>query len=69
MLVQSSPSHSLTIRLRFERRPGALAKIATTIGEMNALVGSIPIVKIQGNLVIRDFDIYASDENHEQRII
>ena len=69
MLVQSSPSHSLTIRLRFERRPGALAKIATTIGEMNALVGSIPIVKIQGNLVIRDFDIYASDDNHEQRII
>ncbi|MGC8657854.1 MAG: NAD-dependent malic enzyme [Desulfomonilaceae bacterium] len=69
MLVQSTPSHSLTIRVRFERRPGALAKIATTIGEMDALVGSIPIVKIQKDHVIRDFDIYASDENHEQRII
>ncbi len=69
MLIQSSPSHSLTIRVRFERRPGALAKIATTIGEMDALVGSIPIVKIQKEHVIRDFDIYASDENHEQRIV
>ncbi|MGA8832469.1 MAG: NAD-dependent malic enzyme [Desulfomonilaceae bacterium] len=69
MLVQSSPSHSLTIRVRFERRPGALARIATTIGEMDALVGSIPIVKIQKDHVIRDFDIYASDENHEQRIV
>ncbi len=69
MLVQSTPSHSLTIRVRFDRRPGALAKIATTIGEMNALVGSIPIVKIQKDHVIRDFDIYASDENHEQRIV
>ena len=68
-MVHSSPSHSLTIRVRFDRRPGALAKIATTIGEMDALVGSIPIVKIQKDHVIRDFDIYASDENHEQRVI
>lgn len=69
MFVKSGPSHSLTIRIRFERRPGALARIATTIGQMDALVGSIPIVKIQKDHVIRDFDIYASDENHEQRII
>ncbi|MCX5871701.1 MAG: NAD-dependent malic enzyme [Deltaproteobacteria bacterium] len=69
MVFQSSPSHSLTIRLRFERRPGALARVAATIGENDALVGSIPIVKIQKEHVIRDFDIYASDENHEQRII
>ena len=69
MFVQSSPSHSLTIRVRFPRLPGAVAKIATTIGEMNALIGSIPIVKIEKNSVIRDFDIYASDENHERNIV
>jgi len=69
MLVQGNPSYSLTIRVRFDRRPGALARIATTIGEMDALVGSIPVVKIQKDQVIRDFDIYARDENHEQRII
>ncbi len=69
MIVQSSPSHSLTIRVRFERRPGALARVATTIGEMDALVGSIPIVKIEKDHVIRDFDIYACDESQEVRIV
>ena len=69
MIFQSSPSHSLTLRLRFERRPGALARVASTIGENDALVGSIPIVKIEKEFVTRDFDIYTSDDAHEQRVI
>ncbi len=69
MISQSGPSHSLTLRLRFERRPGALARIASTIGESDALIGSIPIVKIEQDFVTRDFDIYTSDDSHEQRVI
>ncbi len=69
MIFQSSPSHSLTLRLRFARRPGALARVASTIGENEALIGSIPIVKIERDLVTRDFDIYTSDDSHERRII
>ncbi len=68
-MFQSSPSHSLTLRLRFERRPGALARVASTIGENEALIGSIPIVRIEQEFVIRDFDIYTSDDSHEQKII
>ncbi len=55
MIFQSSPSHSLTLRLRFERRPGALARVASTIGENEALIGSIPIVRIEQEFVTRDF--------------
>ncbi len=69
MTLHSSPSHSLTVRLRFPRRPGALAMIASTIGQNEALIGAIPIVKIEKDKVTRDFDIYAGDENHEQRIM
>ncbi len=69
MITHSSPSHSMTVRLRFNRRPGALATIATTIGQNDALIGSIPIVKIERDKVTRDFEIYAGDEEHQKRII
>lgn len=69
MISHSSPSHSMTVRVRFHRRPGALAAIATTIGQHDALIGSIPIVKIEREKVTRDFEIYAGDEEHQQRII
>jgi malate dehydrogenase (oxaloacetate-decarboxylating) len=69
MSNHNSPSYSLTIRVRFERKPGALARVATTIGFHEALVGSIPIIKIEQNYVIREFDIYAKDEEHEKRIV
>ncbi|MBI5248480.1 MAG: NAD-dependent malic enzyme [Desulfomonile tiedjei] len=69
MSNHNSPSYSLTIRVRFERKPGALARVATTIGFHEALVGSIPIIRIEKDHVIREFDIYARDEEHEKRIV
>jgi malate dehydrogenase (oxaloacetate-decarboxylating) len=59
----------MTVRVRFNRQPGGLAAIATTIGQHDALIGSIPIVKIEKNKVTRDFEIYAGDEEHQKRII
>ena len=69
MHVELGANHSLTIRVRAERRPGMLARIATVIGETGGLVGSIPIVKVEKNHTVRDIDIYCSGENHEQRAI
>jgi len=69
MAKLTTPSYSLTIRLRFERKPGALARIATTIGNQEALIGAIPIIKIEKTHVIRELDIYARDEEHEDRIV
>jgi malate dehydrogenase (oxaloacetate-decarboxylating) len=69
MITHIGPSHSITVRVRFNRQPGGLAAIATTIGQHDALIGSIPIVKIEKNKVTRDFEIYAGDEEHQKRII
>uniref|UniRef100_A0A7C4ASX7 NAD-dependent malic enzyme n=1 Tax=Desulfomonile tiedjei TaxID=2358 RepID=A0A7C4ASX7_9BACT len=69
MITHVGPSHSITVRVRFNRQPGGLAAIATTIGQHDALIGSIPIVKIEKNKVTRDFEIYAGDEEHQRRII
>ena len=57
-MTSHTPSHSLTIRIRIDRKPGALARAASTIGESEGLIGAIPIVKIEKEHVIRDFDIY-----------
>ncbi|HMK36219.1 MAG TPA: NAD-dependent malic enzyme [Desulfomonilaceae bacterium] len=68
-MTNHTPSYSLTIRIRIDRKPGALARVAATIGESEALIGSIPIVKIEKERVIREVDIYARDEAHEGRIV
>jgi len=68
-MTSHTPSHSLTIRIRIDRKPGALARAASTIGESEGLIGAIPIVKIEKEHVIRDFDIYARDENHEKQVV
>jgi len=69
MTKVASPSYSLTIRVRFERKPGQVARIAAAIAEQEALIGTIPIIKIEKTHVIREFDIYARDEEHEDRVV
>ncbi len=69
MTYQTSPSYSLSIRVRIARQPGALARVATTIAEQEGLIGSTPVVKVEKDHAVRDFDIYARDEEHENRIV
>lgn len=69
MTYPAGPSFSVTVRVRIDRVPGALARVATTIGFHEGLVGSIPVVKVEKHHVIRELDIYARDDEHERRII
>jgi len=69
MTYPAGPSFSVTVRVRIERVPGALARVATTIGFHEGLVGSIPVVKVEKDHVVRELDIYARDDAHERRII
>ncbi len=65
----TSPSYSLTIRLSIERKPGMLGRITTTIGQRGGLMGAIAIVSLERGRIVRDLNVYARDENHEQRIV
>ncbi len=69
MTYPAGPSYSATVRIRIERVPGALARVASTIGFQDALVGHIPVVKVEKDHVIRELDIYARDEAHQERIL
>ncbi len=68
-MSNQGPSHSLTIQVRIARKPGALARVAAAVGDNEGLLGSLPVVKIHKDNVIRDIDIYARDEQHENVII
>jgi len=69
MTYPAGPSHSATIRIRIERKPGALARVATTVGFQEALVGSIPVIKVEKDFVVRELDIYARDETHQDQVV
>ncbi len=63
------PSYSLTIRLSIERKPGMLGRITTTIGQRGGLMGTITIVSLERGRIVRDLNVYARNEDHEQRIV
>jgi malate dehydrogenase (oxaloacetate-decarboxylating) len=63
------PSYSLTIRLSIERKPGMLGRITTAIGQCGGLMGTITIASLERGRVVRDLNVYARDEDHEQRIV
>ena len=65
----TKPSYSLTIRLSIERKPGMLGRITTTIGQRGGLMGTITIVSLERGRIVRDLNVYARDEDHEQRIV
>src|SRR5271157_3100910 len=66
---RTNASYSLTIRLSIERKPGMLGHITTAIGQRGGLMGTITIASLERGRVVRDLNVYARDEDHEQRIV
>ena len=64
-----SPGYSLTIRLRYPDRPGALGRITTTIGEANGLIGAIDVVDSQESYIVRDITIDATNVAHGEQVV
>lgn len=64
-----SPSYSFTVRLEYPNEPGMLGKIASLVGEEGGSIGAVDIVRMMGNVITRDFTIYASGDEHAQLIL
>jgi malate dehydrogenase (oxaloacetate-decarboxylating) len=58
-----------TVRVRVLHRAGALAKLATAIGEAGGLLGEISIVGYGENDTIRDLVIETADDAHTARML
>lgn len=64
----TSASNAVTLRLRLENRPGTLAKATSAIGEAGGNIGSIDIVGVERDHLVRDITINTAGEEHVRSI-
>lgn len=65
----TSPSFSITIRLRIDNRIGMLAKVVTAISAAGGDIGSVDIVGVDRKHITRDVTINSRNEEHEKEIL
>ena len=65
----TSPSYSLTLRLRIPDRPGMFARIAGAIGNIGGSLGAVDLVGAENGLKIRDVTLQARGIEHGKAIV
>lgn len=68
-MKRQSPSYSLTVRLRYPDKTGQLGRITSAIGEVEGMIGSVDLVEVRKDLIIRDITFNARDVEHGQDIV
>jgi len=69
--MPGSPSaqYSLTIRVEIADRPGMLGLVASAIGQAGGSIGSIDLVEVKEDVLLRDITVDASDSAHWDKIV
>ncbi|MEW5898590.1 MAG: NAD-dependent malic enzyme [Bacillota bacterium] len=62
-------SDSSILRLKIKNRPGMLAKVTAAIGYVKGDIGSINIVSVSKDYVVRDISVFIKNEAHLEKII
>ena len=68
-MVQPSASYSIVIRTRLPSRAGAVAQVATTIGNTGAILGAIDLVKVEKDMKVRGMTVSCIDAAHGERLV
>ena len=69
MINAPSASHSVTVRLEIENKPGMLGKVTSAIGKAGGDIGAIDLVEVGKTTITRDLSVKASDERHAQQVV
>ncbi|MFM9125597.1 MAG: NAD-dependent malic enzyme, partial [Actinomycetota bacterium] len=69
MAVHHSASYSLTIRAVIPHEPGQFARVAAAVGEADAILGAIDLVRVDAGHVVRDISVLCADEDHGRRVV
>ena len=64
-----SASHSFTLRVRLDDRPGSFADLARAIADAGGLLDAIDLVRVDAATKIRDISVFATDAEHADRIV
>jgi len=65
----SSASNSIIVRLNLANRAGVLSKVTTVIGDLDANIGAIDIIRAEGAMIVRDLTIYTHDIEHGEQVV
>jgi malate dehydrogenase (oxaloacetate-decarboxylating) len=68
MPAAPSAQYSLIIRLEIADRPGMLGAVASAIGQAGASIGSIDLVEVKDDVLLRDITVDAADASQWDRI-
>jgi malate dehydrogenase (oxaloacetate-decarboxylating) len=64
-----SASYSLTVRAEIPHEPGQFANVAAAIGDADAILGAIDLVRVDAVSVTRDITVLCGDETHGERVV
>ncbi len=67
-MPSTSPSYSVTIRIKAINKPRMRGLITSTIGEMGGDIGAVDIVSSEKDGVIRDYTLNSNGVKHAERI-
>ncbi len=62
-------THTLTVRVSLENKPGTFAAVASKIGEVGGNLGAVDIVRVTQKEKIRDVTFAVRDEEHGDEIV
>ena len=69
MINAPTASHSLTVRLTIQNKPGMLGKVTSAIGKGGGDIGAIDLVEVGKNTITRDITFKTSGERHAQQMV
>ena len=62
-------SYLVTIRTEYPNRPGLLGRVASTIGAAGGDIGSIDLIEVNRQKMVRDITVGVADSEHARDII
>jgi malate dehydrogenase (oxaloacetate-decarboxylating) len=68
-VLQTSASYSFTMRLHLAQEAGAFARVAAAIGEAQAMLGAIDLVRVESHQVVRDVTVACRDGDHADSVV
>ena len=69
VMIRTSASYSITMRVRLPDRPGTFAQLATAIASVGASLGAIDLVRVEDDAKLRDVTVSCADEAHGERVL
>jgi malate dehydrogenase (oxaloacetate-decarboxylating) len=67
--LQPSASYSFTMRLHLPQQGSAFATVAQAIGDAEAMLGAIDLVRVEADQVVRDVTVACADSDHAETVV